>query len=195
MKVHFGECAKPSEYPLEPDAETMRAMLAKVTEQVIRHVERLPELPASESSGGPELARSLREPLPREASSLAALLDTIFEKASAVGNNTAGPGYLAHVPGGGLFFAALADLIADVMNRYIPVWQAAPGLVQLETNAIRWICEILGLPPSAGGVFTSGGSLANLGAVPGDAVELAVGTRFPVVGQSLAGSPFTVCRR
>lgn len=30
-----------------------------------------------------------------------------------------------------------------------------------------------------------------LGAVPGDAVELAVGTRFPVVGQSLAGSPFT----
>lgn len=156
---------QPGRFPLEPDAETMRAMLAMVTERIVRYVEALPHLPASEIRGGPELARALREPLPVGPSSLESLLDTIFDKASAVGAMTAGPGDLAYVPGGGLFSAALADLIADVMNRYIPSWQSAPGLVQLETNALRWICELLGFPPSAGGVFTSGGSLANLGAI------------------------------
>lgn len=156
---------QPPRSPLEPDAETMRAMLAMVSERIVRYVEDLPNMPASESRGGPELARALREPMPRQASQLETLLDTIFDKAAAVGNLSAGPGDLSYVPGGGLFFAALADLIADVMNRYIPSWQSAPGLVQLETNALRWICEMLGFPASAGGVFTSGGSLANLGAV------------------------------
>lgn len=45
------------------------------------------------------------------------------------------------------------------------VWLAGPGLVQLETNVIRWCCAMAGLPKDAGGVLTSGGSLANLTAL------------------------------
>ena len=85
----------------------------------------------------------------------------VFDDAVPVSFNTAGPGYLAYIPGGGLFPSAIADLVANSINRYVGVWVAAPALVQLEANVVRWFCEIVGYPESALGVLTSGGSLAN----------------------------------
>ncbi|HEX8252056.1 MAG TPA: aminotransferase class V-fold PLP-dependent enzyme, partial [Thermoanaerobaculia bacterium] len=63
------------------------------------------------------------------------------------------------------FHSAVADLIADAVNRYVGVCAAAPALVQLESNVVRWFCEIIGLPHGSGGVLTSGGSLANFTAL------------------------------
>src|SRR5207237_3966412 len=79
--------------------------------------------------------------------------------------NAAGPGYLAFIPGGGIFPSAIADLIADAVNRYVGVFAAAPALAQLEANVVRWFCEIVGYGAGSGGVLTSGGSLANLTAL------------------------------
>jgi aromatic-L-amino-acid decarboxylase len=45
------------------------------------------------------------------------------------------------------------------------VWDASPGLVQLESNVIRWMCEAVGYPATSGGILTSGGSLAHFSAV------------------------------
>ena len=38
-------------------------------------------------------------------------------------------------------------------------------LVQIEANVLRWFCEMVGYPETAGGILTSGGSLANLTAI------------------------------
>jgi aromatic-L-amino-acid decarboxylase len=38
---------------------------------------------------------------------------------------------------------------------------AAPGLVQIEANVGRWLCEMVGYPASALGLLTTGGSMAN----------------------------------
>ncbi len=51
------------------------------------------------------------------------------------------------------------------MNRYTGVCAAAPALVQLEANVIRWFNEIVGYPRGAGGVLLSGASLANFTAI------------------------------
>jgi aromatic-L-amino-acid decarboxylase len=70
----------------------------------------------------------------------------------------------------------VADLIADAINRYVGLWRAAPGLVQLESNVITWLCEIVGLPAGSGGVLTSGGSLATFSATV--AARHRLGERF-----------------
>jgi aromatic-L-amino-acid decarboxylase len=79
--------------------------------------------------------------------------------------NTAGPGYLGYIPGGGLPHAAVADLFADLTNRYTGLWMPAPGMVQLEINVVRWFCDLVGFGTGSGGLLTTGGSMANLGAV------------------------------
>ncbi len=152
------------EHPLELSAHTMRAMIEHAMARIVPHIESLPEQPASDTTGGEALALSLRESIPREGQAFEALFDEIFRVAhtSLTAN---GPGYLAYIPGGGLFHTAVADLIADSINRYVGVWAAAPGLAQLEANVVRWFCDMVGYPESAGGFLTSGGSFANLSAV------------------------------
>ena len=92
-------------------------------------------------------------------------LELVFDRLAPKSFNNPGPGFLAYVPGGGLVHSALADLISNVLNRYLTVWEAAPGLVQLEANVVRWFCRMFGYGPGSGGYLSSGGSLANLSAV------------------------------
>jgi aromatic-L-amino-acid decarboxylase len=77
----------------------------------------------------------------------------------------AGPGYLAYIPGGGLYTAALAEFLAQGVNRFTNLWQPSPALVQIEQNVVRWLCDLFELPVQARGLLTSGGSMANFSAI------------------------------
>lgn len=112
------------------------------------------------------LACSMQEPLPEEgASDAEALLTDLFERLAPHSLNTNSGGYLGFIPSGGLFYAALADFIALSLNRYVPIFMAAPGLAAIETQAVQWLCNLIGLPKGSGGIFTSGGSIATLAAI------------------------------
>ncbi len=156
----------PDAADLELPAETMRAMLDAVAGRVLAHLASLADQPArGELAGAAERSRALREPPPEEPASLESLLEPLFAEWIPASFTTPGPGYLAYIPGGGLFPAALADLIQATTNRYTGVWQAAPLLCQLEANALDWLRALLGLPEGARGIFTTGGSTANGNAI------------------------------
>ena len=154
-----------SESPLELSGEQLQQLVDAAMARIIPHIDSLPEQPSADIEGAAELARSLVEPVPQKGAPLDEVLDLVFNKALPKSFNTAGPGYLAYIPGGGIPHAAVADLIADAVNRYVGVWLAAPGLSQLEANVVRWLCEIMGYGPESLGFLTSGGSLANFSAV------------------------------
>ncbi len=150
---------------LELDGASMHRLVDATMERIVAHVTSLPEQAAGDTSGAAELARSFVETPPEEAASLGDVLGPLFERAIPKSFNCAGPGYLAYIPGGGLFASGVAGLIASAVNRYVGVWAAAPALVQIEDNVVRWLCELVGYGPEAGGILTSGGSLANFSAI------------------------------
>lgn len=152
-------------YPLEPDSTEMHRLVDGAMQRIVAHLDSLPSQPASNVDGAAELARSLIEPLPERGVAYEELLNFLFDEAIPRSFNAAGPGYLAYIPGGGIFHSAVADLIADAVNRYVGVFAPAPLLVQLEANVVRWFCQIVGYGEGSGGVLTSGGSLANLTAI------------------------------
>jgi aromatic-L-amino-acid/L-tryptophan decarboxylase len=152
-------------HPLELSPTAMRRLVDAAMERIVPHVASLGQQPAADVLGAVALARALIEPLPRQATPLPELLDLLFDRAVPKSFNAAGPGYLAYIPGGGLFHAAAADLIADAVNRYTGVFAAAPALAQLEANVLSWFAEIVGYPRAARGILTSGGSLANFTAL------------------------------
>jgi aromatic-L-amino-acid/L-tryptophan decarboxylase len=143
----------------------MRRLVDEAMRRITAHITSLPEQPAWNTEGAAEYSRSLIEPMPRAGTAYETLLDELFNEYVPRSFNAAGPGYLAYVPGGGIFHSAIADLIADAVNRYTGVFAAAPALVQLEANVIRWFCEIVGYGRGSGGILTTGGSLANFAAV------------------------------
>jgi aromatic-L-amino-acid decarboxylase len=121
-------------------------------------------LPASDLSGVERLAGRKRRPVPRRGRPLSELLE-ILRRAIPKSLTTTGPGYLAYIPGGGLPAAAFADLIACAANRFTNRWHAAPALVELESDVLRWLLDLFDYPPQARGILTSGGSMANLSAI------------------------------
>lgn len=152
--------------PLELDRQAMQDLGADALRRILDHLESLPRQPAADTAGALDLARELIERQPPEAGAPAGqLLDLFFERAVPKSFNTAGPGYLAYIPGGGLYTSALASFLAEAVNRYVGVFAAAPALAQLEANVVRWFTHLAGLPAGSGGILTSGGSLANFSAL------------------------------
>jgi len=150
---------------LELSEERMRAMVDSAMERIVSFVETLPRQPSFHVDGAEDMARALIEPLPESGEPFEGLLSQIFDEVVPHGFNTAGPGYLAYIPGGGLFHAAVADLIAESVNRYTSIWLPAPGLAQIEAVVVRWLCTIVGYPAGALGLLTTGGSMANFSAI------------------------------
>ncbi|MHB1948063.1 MAG: pyridoxal phosphate-dependent decarboxylase family protein [Gammaproteobacteria bacterium] len=101
-------------------------------------------------------------PLFDEPVAMEALLSQLEAQVDNSGIDTASNRYLGFIPGGGLYPSAIADYIAALTNRYSGVFFASPGAIRIENQIIRWMADLLGLPATASGNLTSGGSMANL---------------------------------
>ena len=151
-------------HPLELSSEALREALEAAATFVRGEIDTLAEQPSVDLAGAEELAHTFVEPLPAGPSALNGILDRL-RPAVRKSFNTAGPGYLAFIPGGGIPSAAIADFIATSTNRYVGVRPPAPALAQIEETAIRWLADLMGYPKEAGGILTSGGSLSTLSAI------------------------------
>jgi aromatic-L-amino-acid/L-tryptophan decarboxylase len=153
----------PAELDFSP--ADMLALGESTLARVVAHLATLPDQPAAGLSDFEDLCRSLREPAPERETALPRLLDLLFDTCIPPSYTTAGPGYFGYIPGGGIFPAALADLISDATNRYTGMWRSAPALVQLEANVLDWFRDAMSFPATTRGLFTSGGSMANFNAI------------------------------
>lgn len=75
------------------------------------------------------------------------------------------PRYLAFVGGAPTPAAVIADAALSAASVYGGSELEAGDVVAAERVAIRWLCDVIGYPEKAHGVFVSGGSLANLSAL------------------------------
>ncbi|MBI4935407.1 MAG: aminotransferase class V-fold PLP-dependent enzyme [Actinobacteria bacterium] len=88
------------------------------------------------------------------------------------------PMNLAYVPTAPSVAATMFDLVVSASSIFGGAWEAGAGAIAAENQAIRWLADLAGFPDTAGGVFVSGGSAANLSALV-TAREVARATRTP----------------
>jgi glutamate/tyrosine decarboxylase-like PLP-dependent enzyme len=72
------------------------------------------------------------------------------------------PRFFAFVPGPNNFVSTMADALAAGFNIFNGTWFGGSAAAALELGVIRWLCRVCGLPATAGGLFVSGGSVANM---------------------------------
>lgn len=150
---------------LELSLGEMRAMLDAAVARILDHLACVNEQRSAGEADKEAVTRSLREPAPEGPAPLEPILDAFFDEWVPRSLTTNGPGYMAYVPGGGIFPAAIADLLSNTTNRYTGMRFAAPALVQLEANVLDWFRDWMLLPETTRGVFTTGGSMANFNAI------------------------------
>jgi aromatic-L-amino-acid/L-tryptophan decarboxylase len=72
------------------------------------------------------------------------------------------PRFFAFVPGPNNFISTMADALAAGFNIFNGTWFGGSAAAALELGVIHWLGRVFGLPSTAGGLFVSGGSVANM---------------------------------
>ena len=71
------------------------------------------------------------------------------------------PTYAAHLNPPVAVPALAADVIASAVNTSVDTWDQSQSATLIEMRLIAWLTNKLGLPETAGGIFTSGGTASN----------------------------------
>lgn len=75
------------------------------------------------------------------------------------------PRNLAFVPASPTRAAIMFDLVTSASSIHGAYWMEGAGGIFCENEAMKWIVSLTGLPEGSFGVFTSGGTAANLSAI------------------------------
>lgn len=143
---------------LELSAEEFQSLAASITDLASRYLTALPTLPSFPNVSGALTRERFSEPLPESGLREAAL--QMLQDVVAM-SRPPSPRFYAYVLGSGEPVAALADLLASVLNQNVTAWRSAPVGVTVERQVIEWLAAAIGCG-GFGGSLCSGGSAANL---------------------------------
>ncbi len=151
--------------PLDLDQETMRRLGHRVADIVSEHLGTIRKEPVIASLPRAELGRALARSAPRHGVDFEELISTLQQSVFPYHAREPHPGFLAYVPSCPRFPAVLGDWLASGYNFFAGVWPVAAGPNEVEIVVLDWFREWMGMPPTSGGILTTGGSAANLAAV------------------------------
>jgi aromatic-L-amino-acid decarboxylase len=150
---------------LELSPREMRALGYRVVDMVVDHLSTISTKPVGAKGQPAPLRAVLSEPPPE----LPVMADEMFARLEhdVLNNmlNILHPRFFAFVPGPSNFVSAAADFLAAGYNVFNGSWLGGSGAAALELTVIDWLRQLCGFPEGAGGLFVSGGSIANLTAL------------------------------
>ncbi len=150
---------------LELSAAEMQRLGYRVVDLLVRHFSEMRDGPVGAKGEPRELMARLSGPpseMPTDPHGLLARLETdVFPNNLHVDH----PRFFAFVPGPGNFVSTMADALASGFNVFNGTWLGGSAAAALELNVIDWFRGFCGFPDTAGGLFVSGGSMANLTAL------------------------------
>jgi glutamate/tyrosine decarboxylase-like PLP-dependent enzyme len=148
---------------LSPDK--MRSLGYRVVDLLVDHFAEGVEDGTGRSPDRDEMEARLREDLPETGADPHAVLDQVEEDVMPNTMRVDHPRFFGFVPGPNNFIGVLADALAAGFNVFSGTWISGAAAAQVELVTIDWLRELCGLPDTARGLFTSGGSMANVTAL------------------------------
>ena len=143
----------------------MYGLLEEAATRARRYLEELNNRSVAPDPAAVQSLRELDHPLPERAGDPAqtiALLDRLVSPATM---GMAGPRFFGFVIGGSLPVAVAANWMAAAWDQNAALYERTPGVAHLEEVALRWLIELFDLPPTTGGGFVTGATVANFTAL------------------------------
>ena len=114
------------------------------------------------------------------------LLDEVGSPATAA---MAGPRFFGFVIGGSLPVTLAANWLAGAWDQNAALYRATPGVAHVEQVALRWLLDLLGLPPGCAGAFVTGATVANLCCLAAARNSVLAAVGWDVEARGLFGAP------
>lgn len=134
----------------------------RVIDLLVDYWQSLSQQPLGRRPPREELEPLLSEPIPTAPQPFETVLQEFQQKVLPNVIHVDHPRYFAFVPAPNNPVGALADALAAGTNIFAGTWMVGAGATQVERVVVDWLRQLLGMPETAGGLFVSGGSVANL---------------------------------
>jgi len=119
----------------------------------------------------------------------ASVLAQLDELVSAATMAMAGPRFFGFVIGGTLPAALAANWLATAWDQNAALATVTPGVARVEAIALRWLVDVLGLPPDTQGAFVTGATMANFTALAAARHAVLARVGWNVEADGLCGAP------
>ncbi len=151
---------------LELSHEDMKSYGYEVVDAIVEHFstqnQKLPVVSGSRE----EMEKLFLEEAPENPTDAKEVLNFVLEEVMTKSNIVSHPKSYSFVPGPSNYISAMADSLTAGFNIFSGGWQASPAAAEMEIVAMNWLLKMFGFPQrKGGGIFTSGGSMANLTAL------------------------------
>ncbi|HSV62170.1 MAG TPA: pyridoxal-dependent decarboxylase, partial [Chthoniobacterales bacterium] len=136
-------------------------LLTDASTRAIRYLEGIGERSVAPTAAAVEALRAFDESLPDRETDPAETLRLLDEIGSPGTMAMAGPRFFGFVIGGSLPVALAANWLADAWDQNTGLWRPTPTTSFLEQISLRWLLDVLRLPPECSGAFVTGATVAN----------------------------------
>lgn len=167
----------------------MQALLADAAARATRYLSEIETRPVAPAPAALAALESLNTPLPENPSAPADTLRLLDELGSPATMGMAGPRFFGFVIGGALPTALAANWLSTAWDQNAVLYRASPGVAYIEQIALRWLLDILHLPPTCGGAFVTGATVANLTALAAARHTVLARAGWNVEADGLFGAP------
>ena len=143
------------------DAKEFRIIGHQVVDLLSEYLENIEEKPVFPDAD-PKLINGLfAEPLPENPEPFEAVLQELHEKLLPYCTHVGHPGYMGLITPSPNPVGIIGDFICSALNQNLGVYSIGPSAVAMERQTVRWLTDLVGYGPKAGGNLTSGGMMAN----------------------------------
>ncbi len=149
--------------PLAMSSREFRALGSQLIDRIAGFLDSLPQRPVTPAESPADVRQALgaQRVLPQHGADPALLLnqaaDLLFEHSLFNGH----PRFWGYITSSAAPIGALGELLAAAVNPNVGAWLLSPMASEIEAQTIRWITEMLSYPVDCGGLFVSGGNMAN----------------------------------
>ena len=149
--------------PLELDPETFRSLGHRLVDRLAEWLKTMPSGPVTRGEGADVLRAALgTSGMPAAGADPATVLDEAADLVIEHSLFNGHPRFMGYITSSAAPLGALADLLASSVNPNCGSYGLSPIGTLIETQAVQWIAEMVGLPAGAGGLLVSGGNMANM---------------------------------
>ena len=146
--------------------EEMKAYGYRIIDTLVDHFDNLESKSPVSSATRKEMDSIFLQEAPDHAMPADKVLDFVMENVIPYSNLQTHPKSYSFVPGPSNYISTLADTLATGFNIFSGGWIVSPAAAELEIVTMNWLLKMFKFPvQKGGGIFTSGGSMANLTAL------------------------------
>ncbi len=150
--------------PLDISSDEFRAAGHQLVDRIADFFGSLPQRPVTPGESPSAIRKALvaDRSLPLKGADAGELLNHAASLLFDHSLFNAHPRFWGYVTSSAAPIGALGEFLAAAVNANCGAWLLSPMASEIEAQTIRWIAEMLNYPSDCGGLFVSGGNMANI---------------------------------